>query len=100
MSLDPNKLSPPHLRPTPAEATQTQIDADIAKARAILFRDYPDIAQAYVDQARCAVAAEHHGPLIAVAGRGNATVMMCTRHAMAWTESDSCQNEAWRGSMS
>ena len=49
--------------------------------------------------ARCPVTAEHHGLLIAVAGRGNATVMMCTHHAMAWSESDQCRNEAWRGAL-
>ena len=49
--------------------------------------------------ARCQVDAEHHGPLIAVAGSKYATVMMCTRHAMAWSESDQCRNQAWRGSL-
>jgi hypothetical protein len=51
------------------------------------------------DLTKCPVAAKHHGPLIAVAGGGSATLMMCTHHAMAWTESDSCRNESWRGAL-
>jgi len=36
---------------------------------------------------------------MAVAGSGSATVMMCAHHAMAWTDSDLCRGEAWRGSI-
>lgn len=43
---------------------------------------------------KCSVSAEHQGPLVAVAGRGSDTTMMCLRHAVAWAESDLCQDVA------
>jgi hypothetical protein len=48
------------------------------------------------DRARgkCSVSADHQGPLVAVAGRGSDTTMMCLRHAVAWAESDLCQDVA------
>jgi hypothetical protein len=46
------------------------------------------------DQAICCVAGEHHGRLIAVASNDQVTIMMCMRHAMAWSDSDLCRDLA------
>jgi hypothetical protein len=48
----------------------------------------------------CSIQAAHDGPVIAVAGRGANTTMMCLRHAQAWAKSDLCRDVATHNSKS